>query len=126
MTTTVTARRRILLVGMDYFGNPTEDAPGWSEQNAVGLLWKRFGAFYDANKASIRHTVSDSGYELWVDVEGVTTDGHKSVFVGVEVSEIDDPPLALVAKMLPETRYSAKLRGLQDPTSEIDSMVPVV
>ena len=164
MTPTVVERGRILLVGMDYFGNPTANAAGWSEHNAIGQLWKRFNGFYDANKDSIRHLVSESGYEVWVGVEGVTTAPNASIFVGVEVREIEDLPLALVAKVLPKTRYAVftlkgeqikkdwgkiwewlpqaghtsshkylleyydvrRFKGLGNPESELDFMIPVV
>lgn len=65
----VTQKKKIILVGMDFFGNPYEKAGGWFEQNAIGQLWKRFESFYQNKKDSIKHSVSESGYELWIDFE---------------------------------------------------------
>jgi hypothetical protein len=31
-------KKVIILVGMDFYGNPYEKAGGWSEQNAIGEL----------------------------------------------------------------------------------------
>ena len=102
----VTLKKKIILVGMDFFGNPYEKAGGWSEQNAIGQLWKRFENFYQNKKDSIKHSVSESGYELWIDFEGEKETKNKYIFVGVEVEKIEDLPLELVAKILPETRYA--------------------
>jgi AraC family transcriptional regulator len=91
---------------MDFFGNPYEKAGGWSEQNAIGQLWKRFENFYQNKKDLIKHSVSESGYELWIDFEGDKESKNKYIFVGVEVEKIEDLPVELIAKILPETRYA--------------------
>jgi AraC family transcriptional regulator len=102
----ITQKRKIILVGMDFFGNPYEKAGGWSEQNAIGQLWKRFENFYQNKKDPIKHSVSESGYELWIDFEEEKETKNKYIFVGVEVEKIEDLPLELIAKILPETRYA--------------------
>jgi predicted transcriptional regulator YdeE len=93
----VTNKRRITLVGMDFYGNPYKEAGAWSMQNAIGQLWKRFDAFYDKNKHKIRNLESESGYEHTK---------HDYIFVGVAVKKLKELPLELVAKILPETRYA--------------------
>jgi AraC family transcriptional regulator len=112
MTPKIMQKKKIILVGMDFFGNPYEKAGGWSEQNAIGQLWKRFENFYQNKKDSIKHSVSESGYELWIDFEGDKETKNKYIFVGIEVEKIEDLPLELVAKILPETRYAVfSLKG---------------
>jgi AraC family transcriptional regulator len=106
VTPKITQKKKITLVGMDFFGNPFEKAGGWSEQNEIGRLWKRFENFYKNKKNSIKNPVSESGYELWIDFEGEKETKNKYIFVGVEVERIEDLPLELVAKILPETRYA--------------------
>jgi AraC family transcriptional regulator len=157
-------KRKILLAGMDFFGDPYEKAGGWSEGNAIGQLWKRFEAFYQGKKGSLKHAVSESGYEVWIDFEGEKDTKNKYIFVGVEVEKIEDLPLELVARTLPETRYavftlkgpeiktgpsriwkewlpesglvpsfdylieyydSQRFKGLGNPDSELDFMVPI-
>jgi AraC family transcriptional regulator len=103
---TVTNKRKITLVGMDFYGNPYKEAAGWSMQNAIGQLWKRFSAFYEKKKGSIKHLVSESGYELWVDFEGKEDPKDDYIFVGVAVKKVQDLPLELVARVLPETKYA--------------------
>jgi len=102
----ITDKRKIILVGMDFYGNPYQEAGGWSMQNAIGQLWTRFDSFYKKNKDSIKHLASESGYELWIDFEGEEDTNNNYIFVGVEVDRLDDLPLELVTKILPETRYA--------------------
>jgi len=106
MEAKTTDKRKIILVGMDFYGNLYEKAGGWSEQNAIGQLWGRFNSFYAKKKDSIEHLASESGYELWVDFEGEEDQKSNHIFVGVEVGTLDDLPLELVARILPETRYA--------------------
>jgi AraC family transcriptional regulator len=167
MTPRITERKKLILVGMDFFGKPFEKAGGWSAQNAVGELWKRFSRFTGKKLDSIKNLVSESGYELWVDFEEEKGSGNKYIFTGLEVSKTEDTPLELVAKILPETRYavftftmrdiksdwsktqtvwskwlpeqgpepshnymieyydSERFKGMDNPESELDFMVPV-
>jgi AraC family transcriptional regulator len=105
-------KKKIILVGMDFFGNPFEKAGGWSEKNAIGELWSRFEAFFEKKKDSIKHMVSESGHELWIESEeekgeeGEEGAKLKYIFTGVEVEKLEDLPLELVAKVLPLTRYA--------------------
>lgn len=114
MTPKITEKKRITLVGMDFFGNPTEKAAGWTEQNAVGLLWKRFSSFLDKKKGTIKHLVSEAGHEVWIDFEGEKDAKNKYVFVGREVEKLEDVPLELVARILPETRYAVFTLKMSD------------
>jgi AraC family transcriptional regulator len=102
----MTDKKKFILVGMDFYGNPYREAGGWSTQNDIGQLWQRFSNFYEKRKDSIRHLVSESGYELWIDFEGEEDTKNNYIFVGVEVEKLDNLPLELVARILPETRYA--------------------
>ena len=166
MKPTITEKRRIALAGVDFFGNPYLEGGGWSKENAIGRLWSRFGAFLEGGKERIKHQVSDSGYEVWVDLEGEEETKNEYIFVGVEVAKLEDLPLELVGKTLPETRYAVftlkgeeiksdwpnavhsrwlpeaglekshdyiieyydteRFKGMDDPESELDILVPVV
>jgi len=106
MKQNITNNRRIILVGMDFYGDPYQEAGGWSAQNAIGQLWNRFNDFYREKKESIKHLASEAGYELWIDFEGEEDSKNKYIFVGVEVEKLYDLPLELVARILPETRYA--------------------
>lgn len=97
-------KRKITLVGMDFYGNPFQSGEAWSTENAIGQLWQRFNDFYEKKKGLIKNLASESGYELWIDFGG--EEDNKYIFVGVEVEKLDEPPLELVARILPETRYA--------------------
>jgi AraC family transcriptional regulator len=106
LTPRILEKRKIALVGLDFYGDPFKDAAGWSEENEIGRLWQRFENYYEQERVSVKHKVSDSGYELWVDFEGEETTKERYIFVGVEVEKVEDIPLEFVAKTLPETRYA--------------------
>ena len=98
--------KKITLVGMDFYGNPFQNGEGWSVGNAIGQLWQRFNSFYEKKKDLIKHLASESGYELWIDFEGEEETQKGYIFVGVEVEKLDELPLELIARILPETRYA--------------------
>ena len=102
----ITDRRKIILVGMDFYGKPLPGGEDWSEQNAIGKLWARFNNFLRKKKNTIEHLASESGYELWVDSELEEDSSNNSVFVGLEVNELEDVPIELGARILPETKYA--------------------
>ena len=102
----IKGKKRIILAGMDFFGNPFEKAGGWSEQNEIGRLWHRFMSFYKKRKEEIIGLVSEGGYELWIDLDVEKDPKDKYIFVGVEVEKIDVLPLELIVRVLPETRYA--------------------
>jgi predicted transcriptional regulator YdeE len=106
MTPTFVERGEIILVGMDFCGDPYTKAGGWSEENEIGRLWKRFMRFYQENKEHIKNRVSDSGYEVWVETDQLKETKDKYIFVGIEVESIQDLPLDLVVKVLPPTEYA--------------------
>lgn len=118
MTPRITEKKKLILVGFDFFGNPYEKASGWSAQNAVGKLWKRLSRFTGKKLDSIKNLVSESGYELWIDFEEEKASGNKYIFTGLEVSKLEDTPLELVAKVLPETRYAVFTFKMQDIKSD--------
>ena len=96
---------------MDFYGNPYREAGGWSTENAIGQLWKRFSAFYEEKKNLVKNLESESGYELWIDLEDKEHPKADYILVGVAVKKIR-LPLELVAKVLPATKYAVfNLKG---------------
>ena len=106
MKPNITDSRRIILVGMDFYGDPYREDGGWSAQNAIAQLWNRFNDFYKEKKESIKHLASEAVYELWVDFEGEEDPRNKYIFIGVEIEKLYTPPLEMVVRILPETRYA--------------------
>jgi len=139
-------KKRIILAGMDFFGNPFEKAGGWSEQNEIGRLWHRFMSFYKKRKEEIKGLVSEGGYELWIDLDVEKDPKDKYIFVGVDryaaftlkgreiKSNWSD---LLFEKWLPESGLKKsfdflieyyddqRFKGMEDPNSELDLYVPI-
>ncbi len=41
----ITDRERISLAGLSFFGDPFKEKGGWTGENEIGRLWKRFMAY---------------------------------------------------------------------------------
>ena len=103
------------VVGMSFYGDPFSQASGWSEDNEIGLLCKRFIAFHTQHAGAIRH-VADPNAMLEIHIETKQTQerGLSEVFVGVRVEKLEDVPIECVVKVLPATEYAVfTLRGAE-------------
>jgi predicted transcriptional regulator YdeE len=102
------------LVGLSFFGDPFRFHGGWEEENEIGRLWTRFMAHYERG-LEIRHAVDpDVMYEVHIEHAETAQTGEFEVFVGIEVSRLEETPVELVVKRLPATRYVAfTLRGAE-------------
>jgi AraC family transcriptional regulator len=97
----------LILVGMDFFGDPCAMASPWSEENEIGKLWRRFEQFLDRKADTIQHKADPSvGFEVHIMTDETESTGHREVFVGFEVSKLEEVPLELVVKFLPPTKYA--------------------
>ena len=100
-------RESILLVGMSFYGDPFSNKEPWSEDNEIGRVWQRFTKFHRENPDRIRHEITPFvGYEVCIANEETNQFGHFEVFVGVEVTEIEEVPPTLSMKMLPPSTYA--------------------
>jgi AraC family transcriptional regulator len=102
----ITEKMKITLAGIDFYGDPFGEAGGWTAQSPLGQLWNMFEGIFQKRKDAIKHMVSESGYEVWIDFEGEDDTKNHYVFLGVEVEKAEDLPLELVTRTLPETRYA--------------------
>jgi len=98
---------QIILVGLSFFGDPFKFSGGWTEENEIGRLWKRFMAYLQEAGEQIRHVTAGGGfYELHIDHPEMERTGEYEVFVGLEVDRLEDVPVRLSIKILPPTRYA--------------------
>ena len=103
----IIASPKLTLVGMDFFGDPFSTASAWSEENEIGKLWRRLMQFLDSKADTVKHKVNPSvGFEVHIETDETKSTGEREVFVGIEVSELEDVPLELVVKVLPPTKYA--------------------
>jgi AraC family transcriptional regulator len=110
----IVEREQIILVGFSFYGDPFSEHGGWTEENEVGRLWQRFLAYLAENRDRVKHLRGDDlAYEVHIGgYEETDAKGYYEVFVGMEVTELEDVPVQLLIKVLPPTRYAVfTLRG---------------
>ena len=106
---------RMLLLGFSFFGDPFEISAGWTEENEIGRLWNRFMAYLMQHPGEIKH-VKDKAvmYEVHIEHPETSRTGEYEVFVGLQVTQLDDLPVEVTLKVLPATTYAVfTLRGEQ-------------
>ena len=108
-------QRPLTLLGFGFFGDPFRLSGGWTEENEIGRLWKRFTAYLAQHRHRIKHVVTDQVlYEVQIYHEETLHSGEFEVFVGLEVTTLEDVPIEMSAKILPPARYAVfTLRGAQ-------------
>jgi len=112
MEPTIVEKDQIILMGVNFFGDPFTMA-GWTEENEIGRLWKRLEAFLTQQADRIKNTKNPGvGYEVWSSDEETAAKGLFDIFVGMEIEGLDDVPVELLVKVLPPTQYAVfTLRG---------------
>lgn len=115
MKPTIVDRDRITLVGFGFYGDPFAASGGWTEENEIGRLWRRFMAYLDGHAGEMPDLGSiETSYEVHIRHDETREKGHYEVFVGVEVARLDAVPVQLSVKVLPPTQYAVfTLRGEQ-------------
>ena len=105
----------VIIVGMVYYGNPFKDTAAAPEQNEIGKLWTRFNAYWDAHRKAFKHEVNEKvGWELHIGTDEYEQTKEYFVMTGVEVSQIEDLPAPIFAKVLPAGQYAVfTLKGEQ-------------
>ena len=111
----IVEKPQMMLLGLSFFGDPFSLSAGWTEENEIGRLWKRFMAYLAEQGQQLRHVVSDAvAYEVHIYHEETPQTGEFEVFVGVEVSQLEGMPLEMSAKILPPATYAVfSLEGEQ-------------
>ena len=107
MEPTLVEKRQMVLLGFSFFGDPFSISAGWTEENEIGRLWKRFMAYFAERRHRIKHVKSDEVlYEVHVQHEETALTGEFEVFVGLEVKELEDVPVEMSVKILPPATYA--------------------
>jgi predicted transcriptional regulator YdeE len=113
-----------LLVGLSFFGDPFATSAGWTEENEIGRLWNRFMTYMAAHPHQIKHLVNrEQAYEVHLEHEETLEKGYYEVFVGMEVTQIEDVPIELLAKILPPAMYAVFALKGQQITSDWDRII---
>ena len=111
----IVQKEQMMLLGLSYYGDPFQSSTGWTEENEIGRLWKRFMAFWDGGGKQWPHIVDPSTlYEVHIESGERTETGNYEVFVGTAISHVDDLPITALVKILPATTYAVfSLSGSQ-------------
>lgn len=113
-----------LLLGLGFFGDPFTRSGGWTEENEIGRLWKRFMTFLAEHPNAIGRVKAEGVmYELHVYHPETLRTGEFEVFVGVEVEALETLPLELSAKILPPATYAVFTLSGEQITSDWAKMI---
>ncbi len=120
MEPTLVKRPQIILLGFNFFGDPFKLSGGWTEENEIGRLWKRFMAYWTQHPDGVKHVKNAAVfYEVHVEHPETTQSGEFEIFVGLEVEQLEQVPIELSAKILPPATYAVfTLRGQQINSSD--------
>ena len=117
MEPTLVEKGQIILLGVNFFGDPFRMA-GWTEDNEIHRLWKRLEAFLSQNSKRVNMKNSGVGYEVWSSDEETAAKGLFDIFVGIEIENLDDVPVELLVKVLPPTPYTVFTLQGEEITSD--------
>lgn len=107
MKAAITEQPTRLLAGFDFFGDPFRSHGGWSADNEIGRLWQRWGEYwYSVGMGELPIKDPTACYEFHIYHPETLQTGEFEIFVGVEVTQLADLPLAVVGKTLPGGRYA--------------------
>jgi AraC family transcriptional regulator len=124
MEPTIVEKDRMVLLGFSFFGDPFALSSGWTEDNEIGRLWKRYGAYLAKNADQMKHVRDhEVCYEVHVGHEETASLGHFEVFVGVEVGDLGDVPVELLVKVLPPTTYAVFTFSGEEITSDWQQVI---
>lgn len=119
MEPNIVDRAKLILVGFSFFGDPFKSSAGWTEANEIGRLWKRLMAYMGENPTLTQKAAKESvAYEVHIVNDETTLRGEYEVFVGLEVTELNEVPFDLLVKILLPTKYAVFTLGGSDITSD--------
>ncbi len=96
-----------IFAGFNFYGDPFQSSLEWTEENEIGILWKRFMKFANINKSFFREVVNpEVAYEVHLYNADTISKGFFDIFVGVEIKAVNNLPLELLVKILPPTQYA--------------------
>lgn len=100
-------RKQMILAGFSFYGDPFNSKAGWTEENEIGILWKRFmNLLYEKNSPIAHLKDNREWFEVWIESEESSTKGFFEIFVGIEVKNLENIPHIMLLKILPECRYA--------------------
>ena len=108
MNPKIVEKKAMILAGFSFYGNPFETRDPWSEENEIGKLWARFMKFFQDNIEKMKDEIVNPSnfYEVQITHPETQEKGEFEVFVGVQVSDLEQLPVEFVEKSIPASRYA--------------------
>lgn len=120
----ITEPQKLLLAGMNFYGNPFGEASAWTAENEVGVLWKRFIGFTRTNPHILEaNKWPDAFLEIWLETAASESQGYFDVLVGIAVTTLETLPPECVARVLPLTRYAVYTLQGREITADWNQLI---
>ncbi len=106
-TPVVEKKDKMVIGGINYYGNPFENHEGWNVENEIGKLWNRFMYLFYQKREKISSIADEKAfYEIHIRTDK-ECDGNQEygIMVGVELKEISELPEEMVLKVFGEREY---------------------
>lgn len=103
----IVERKSITLAGLSFFGDPFTEKGGWTEENEIGRLWKRFMSYLDNDQLQLPASrEAEVCYEVHILHPETNLSGEYEIFTGFETQEVRQTPPEFVVKILPACIYA--------------------
>ena len=99
--------RSYTLAGFSFFGDPFRLSGGWTEENEIGRLWKRFMVYLEQQATQLESLFfEDVAYEVHIYHQETLQTGEFEVFVGMEIQELGSVPVEFSVKIIQPATYA--------------------
>ena len=120
----IVKRERITLVGLSFFGDPFSEKGGWTEENEIGRLWKRFMSYLGDDRLRLPGSrVVQACYEVHIPHPESRQTGEYEVFTGFETEETSGTPPEFLVKVLPASSYAVFTLKGKEITADWHQMI---
>ena len=115
----IISERGFTLLGCVFYGDPFHTAEEWSYENEIGHLWQRFMKLAFKNSILLDRIRVDPeiAYEIHIEPEEYEKTKRYYVFVGMEISSIEEVPLEMFLKKLPISKYLVCTTKVSEPNA---------
>lgn len=91
----------IILLGLDFYGDPFSNSSWWSEENEIGQLWHRFyKSFMPVREKFQPYLINNAYYEMHIMNQDYKEKGHYEIFVGIQINDLPEDTLHYLVKKI--------------------------
>jgi len=95
---------KMILVGVNFYGDPLSVKGGWDEENEIGKTSQRFMTHKSKETYPVESLKNTYFYEIHIYNDQTEEKGLFEVFVGEEIDELE-APIDLSIKCIPKGQY---------------------